>query len=101
MMPTYRGYPVYQVNNAWKDEDGNGSFAVLRIKGDRVTVVSCRWKNGEGELETVEPVLNRELPARTTGKVHYNAFSHNDYWRRRRWRTPCRIALIAWRRTCG
>ncbi len=83
MMPAYRGYPVYQVNNAWKDEDGNGSFAVLCVKGDRVMVASCRWKNGEGELETVEPVLNRELPARTTGKVHYNAFSHNDYWRRR------------------
>lgn len=83
MMPEYRGYPIYEVNNAWKDEDGNGSFAVLRIKDDRVTVASCRWKNGEGELETVEPVLNRTLPAKAREKIHYNAFSHNDYWRRR------------------
>ena len=23
MLPTYRAYPIYQVNNAWPDRDGN------------------------------------------------------------------------------
>ena len=38
----YRGYPIYQVNNAWPDKDGNGSFAVLRIKDNQVGMTSCR-----------------------------------------------------------
>lgn len=81
MLQTYRGYPVYQVNNAWPDRDGNGSFAVLQIKGDRVSVASCRWKDGEGNTETVGPVLQQTLPSPRRDQVHYNAFSHNDYQR--------------------
>ena len=61
----YRGYPIYQVNNAWPDNDGNGSFAVLRIKGDEVSVSSCRWLDGNGNFETVGPYQNEVLP-RTT-----------------------------------
>ena len=45
----YRGYPIYQVNNAWPDEDGNGSFAVVRLKGDAVSVASCRWTDDKGK----------------------------------------------------
>lgn len=77
----YRGYPIYQVNNAWSDRDGNGSFAVLQIKGDKVSVTSCRWKDGEGNVEAIGPVLNRTLSGIQEKKIHYNAFSHNDYWR--------------------
>lgn len=77
----YRGYPIYQVNNAWPDEDGNGSFAVLRIKGDQVAVATCRWKNDKGDFEVVEPYQNDQLPRTIDKSIHYNAFSHNDYWR--------------------
>lgn len=77
----YRGYPIYQVNNAWPDEDGNGSFAVLRIKGDQVAVATCRWKNDKGDFEVVPPFQYDSLPRTIHKEIHYNAFSHNDYWR--------------------
>lgn len=77
----YRGYPIYQVNNAWPDEDGNGSFAVLRIKDNTISVASCRWTDDKGNFEVVSPYLNDTLPRRIHQEIHYNAFSHNDYWR--------------------
>lgn len=77
----YRGYPIYQVNNAWPDKDGNGSFAVLRIKGDKVAVASCRWIDDKGGFEVVPPYQNDSLPRMVDKSIHYNAFSHNDYWR--------------------
>lgn len=77
----YRGYPIYQVNNAWPDEDGNGSFAVLRIKDNAVSVASCRWTDDKGNFEVVGPYQNDTLPRRIHQEIHYNAFSHNDYWR--------------------
>lgn len=77
----YRGYPIYQVNNAWPDEDGNGSFAVLRIKGDKVSVSTCRWTDDKGNFEVVPPYQNDTLPRMIDKRIHYNAFSHNDYWR--------------------
>ncbi|MCD8041557.1 MAG: metallophosphoesterase [Tannerellaceae bacterium] len=77
----YRGYPVYQVNNAWPDRDGNGSFAVMRIKGDAVSVANCRWLDGQGTFEVIDPYLNDTLPRQINKDIHYNAFSHNDYWR--------------------
>lgn len=80
MLCKYRGIPIYQVNNAWKDDDGNGSFAVLKISGDSVSVATCRWLDGEGNIETVGPVLERVLPCRVDKAIYYNAFSHNDYW---------------------
>ena len=78
---TYRGYPIYQVNNAWPDEDGNGSFAVLRLKGDTVGITSCRWTDSLGHYEIVPPFLKSPLPRKISKEIHYNAFSHNDYWR--------------------
>ena len=77
----YRGYPIYQVNNAWPDEDGNGSFAVVRLKGDAVSVASCRWTDDKGDFEVVGPYLSDTLPRIIDQSIHYNAFSHNDYWR--------------------
>lgn len=77
----YRGYPIYQVNNAWPDKDGNGSFAILRLKGDDVSIGGCRWKDGEGNVEHASPAHNARLPFSPEGKILYNAFSHNDYWR--------------------
>ncbi len=77
----YRGYPIYQVNNAWPDKDGNGSFAVLRIKENAISVASCRWTDNKGNFEVVGPYLSDTLPHRINQEIHYNAFSHNDYWR--------------------
>lgn len=77
----YRGYPIYQVNNAWPDEDGNGSFAVVRIRDHTVDIASCRWTDSEGNFETVGPFLHDTLPRKIDRSIHYNAFSHNDYWR--------------------
>lgn len=91
----YRGYPIYQVNNAWPDEDGNGSFAILRLKGETVSVTSCRWTDGEGNVEGVGPYIHDTLPRRIHKGIHYNAFSHNDYWRP----TPLMDAL-AFRYNC-
>lgn len=56
----YRGYPVFQVNNAWPDEDGNGSFAIARIRGNDFAVATCRWTDGEGDYEIVGPYLFSE-----------------------------------------
>ncbi|WP_321479915.1 metallophosphoesterase [uncultured Bacteroides sp.] len=58
----YRGHAIYQVNNAWKDDDGNGSFAVMRIKGNALSISTCRWTDGEGHFEVVAPYENRILP---------------------------------------
>ncbi len=77
----YRGYPIYQVNNAWPDEDGNGSFAVVRIRDHTVDIASCRWTDGEGNFETAGPFQHDTLPRKIDRSIHYNAFSHNDYWR--------------------
>lgn len=77
----YRGYPIYQVNNAWPDEDGKGSFAVLRIKGNACSVASCRWTDDKGNFEVIGPYQNEQLPRQADTRIHYNAFSHNDYWR--------------------
>lgn len=51
----YRGHDIYQVNNAWPDEDGNGSFAVVRIKGNNVVIATCRWTDNQGNYEVVAP----------------------------------------------
>lgn len=80
-LQTYRGYPVYQVNNAWPDEDGNGSFAVLRIRDRVVDVASCRWTDNQGNFEVTGPYQHDTLPRKMSQEIHYNAFSHNDYWR--------------------
>lgn len=58
----YRGYPIYQVNNAWPDEDGNGSFAVLKIKGNAVAIAHCRWTDDKGNYEVVPPFQYETLP---------------------------------------
>lgn len=52
---SYRGYTIFQVNNAWPDEDGNGSFAVARLKGNRFAVATCRWTDDKGNFEVVAP----------------------------------------------
>lgn len=58
----YRGHAIYQVNNAWKDDDGNGSFAVMRIKKNALSIATCRWIDDKGHFEVIGPYENRILP---------------------------------------
>lgn len=58
---TYKGHNIYQINNAWPDEDGNGSFAVLKIKGNDVGIATCRWIDDKGNYEIIAPKLNSTL----------------------------------------
>ncbi|MBI1938322.1 MAG: metallophosphoesterase [Ignavibacteriales bacterium] len=53
--------PVFQVNNAWKDEDGNGSFAVCHVTDEYIDIVTCRWKDGEGNAEFVFPFYTKKF----------------------------------------
>jgi cytolysin (calcineurin-like family phosphatase) len=62
----WEGIPVIQVNNAWPEtgkgnNDGNGSFAVVRITNSFINVVTCRWKNDSGEVELIAPYYSGEL----------------------------------------
>lgn len=62
----WEGIPVFQVNNAWPEiengnNDGNGSFAVVRITDNFIDMTTCRWKNGEGEVELVSPYYSKKL----------------------------------------
>ena len=47
----YRGDDIHQVNNAWRDDDGNASFDVLQIKGKRVTVETYEVLDGNGNFK--------------------------------------------------
>lgn len=58
---TYRGHEIYQVNNAWPDEDGSGSFAVVRIQGNKVVIATCRWTDDQGNYEVVPPFYVKTL----------------------------------------
>ena len=57
----WEGYDVFQSNNAWPDRDGNGSFMICRITDSYLDVVTCRWKNGRGDVEFVSPFYHKEL----------------------------------------
>lgn len=58
---TYRGHAIYQVNNAWPDNDGNGSFAVVRIKGNNAVIATCRWTDDLGNYEVAGPFYVKSL----------------------------------------
>lgn len=47
----YRGYDIHQVNNAWRDSDGNASFDVLRIDGKKVEVDTYEVLDDEGHTK--------------------------------------------------
>jgi cytolysin (calcineurin-like family phosphatase) len=57
----WEGYDVFQSNNAWPDRDGNGSFMICRITDSYLDVVTCRWKNGKGDVEFVSPFYHKEF----------------------------------------
>lgn len=58
---TWKGIDVFQVNNAWPDNDGNGSFSICKITDSYIDVVTCRWKNEKGDVELIAPFFHKEF----------------------------------------
>ena len=51
---------VFQVNNAKAEintgnNDGNGSFAIVRVTDQKLEVVTCRWLDDTGRYELIGP----------------------------------------------
>jgi cytolysin (calcineurin-like family phosphatase) len=63
MQYTWEGLRVFQVNNAKAEinsgnRDGNGSFAIVRITDQKLSVVTCRWLDDSGRYEFVAPFFS-------------------------------------------
>lgn len=57
----YRGHHIYQVNNAWPDEDGPASFALLKICGDEVDIQTVNVLDGKGTIRIGAPELHTTI----------------------------------------
>lgn len=60
---TWQGIRVFQVNNAKAENgtgnnDGNGSFAIVRITNDQLDIVTCRWTDDQGHYEMISPFFS-------------------------------------------
>jgi cytolysin (calcineurin-like family phosphatase) len=60
---TWDGLNVQQVNNAKAEintgnNDGNGSFAVVRVTDKQFDLVTARWTNDQGGFELIEPYFS-------------------------------------------
>ena len=58
----YRGCPVVQVNNAWKDDDGRASFVLLEIDGNRSCVTNYEVMDGNGTVVPERAVIEFTSP---------------------------------------
>jgi hypothetical protein len=58
----FRGHIIYQVNEAYQGNERFASFAVLRIKENAVSVVTCKVLDGNGCFAAVKPMINVLLP---------------------------------------
>ncbi|WP_430810335.1 MULTISPECIES: metallophosphoesterase [unclassified Carboxylicivirga] len=56
----WQGYDVFEVNNAWcqPNEDGDGSFAIVRITDRFLHMMTCKWM-ANGEISLSGPFLNK------------------------------------------
>jgi cytolysin (calcineurin-like family phosphatase) len=57
---SWEGLNVMQVNNAKAEinkgnNDGNGSFAIVRITNHQLDIVTCRWTDDQGGYELIAP----------------------------------------------
>jgi cytolysin (calcineurin-like family phosphatase) len=60
---SWEGLRVFQVNNAKAEigtgnNDGNGSFAIVRITADQMDIVTCRWLDTAGNYELIGPYFS-------------------------------------------
>jgi cytolysin (calcineurin-like family phosphatase) len=83
----WQGLNVMQVNNAKAEintgnNDGNGSFAIVRVTNDRVDMVTVRWTNDQGGYELIAPFYSGPAdpgPASTTSLAgYYNIVNLNS-----------------------
>jgi cytolysin (calcineurin-like family phosphatase) len=63
MQYSWEGLRVFQVNNAKAEidagnNDGNGSFAIVRITDQKLDIVTCRWKDDQGKYELIAPYFS-------------------------------------------
>jgi cytolysin (calcineurin-like family phosphatase) len=63
MQYTWESLRVFQVNNAKAEinagnNDGNGSFAIVRITDSKLDVVTCRWLDDAGHYELIAPFFS-------------------------------------------
>jgi cytolysin (calcineurin-like family phosphatase) len=57
---SWDGLNVQQINNAKAENgtgnnDGNGSFAIVRVTEKQFDMVTCRWTDDQGGFELIEP----------------------------------------------
>jgi cytolysin (calcineurin-like family phosphatase) len=60
----WEGHHVVHVNNAKAENgtgnnDGNGSFAIVRVTDGHVDVVTCRWLDDQGHFELIAPFYSQ------------------------------------------
>ena len=60
---SWEGLRVFQVNNAKAEvgtgnNDGNGSFSIVRVTDQQLDVVTCRWLDDSGKYELIGPNLS-------------------------------------------
>ncbi len=62
----WEGKQVFQVNNAKGEinsgnNDGQGSFAIVRITDNRLDIVTCRWLDDAGHFELIQPFYSGDI----------------------------------------
>ncbi|HEY2512632.1 MAG TPA: hypothetical protein VGI39_17315 [Polyangiaceae bacterium] len=63
MQYSWAGLRVFQANNAKAEidagnNDGNGSFAIVRVTDTQLDVVTCRWTDDHGGYELIGPFFS-------------------------------------------
>lgn len=58
---TYHGHHIYQVNNAWPDDDGPASFALLKIKGTEMDIETVKVLDAKGNIRISRPKLHSTI----------------------------------------
>jgi cytolysin (calcineurin-like family phosphatase) len=63
MQYSWQGLRVFQANNAKAEidagnNDGNGSFAIVRITDKQIDIVTCRWTDDHGGFELIGPYFS-------------------------------------------
>ena len=63
MKYTWQDIQVFQTNNAKAEidegnDDGNGSFSIVRITDSKLEMMTCRWLSEKGDFEFIAPFFS-------------------------------------------